>query len=103
MNHIHNAFNPGHQIGAEPGVDPRRPGSDAAYGHIKETCEIEVTDYSTTNCDIRQYDNAGFIEHIRATKGKRPPWAKVRWINVAGISWDIISCLGIFYSEANLS
>jgi hypothetical protein len=98
MNQIHNAFNP-NQIGAEPGIDPRRPGSDAAYGHIKEACEIEVIDYSSTNCDIKQYDNAGFIELMQTTKGIRPSWAKVRWINIAGISWDVISRLGIAYSE----
>jgi hypothetical protein len=98
MNQIHNAFNP-NQIGAEPGIDPRRPGSDAAYGHIKEACEIEVIDYSSTNYDIKQYDNAGFIELMRTTKGIQPSWAKVRWINIAGISWDVISRLGIAYSE----
>jgi hypothetical protein len=99
MNHIHNAFNPANQIGAEPGIDPRRPGSDAAYNHIRDTCEIEVIDYSSTNYKIKQYDNAGFIELMRTTDGVRPPWAKVRWINVAGISWDVISRLGLAYSE----
>ncbi|KAG8807764.1 hypothetical protein FRC17_004275, partial [Serendipita sp. 399] len=72
---IHNAFNPG-GIGAEPGIDPRRPGSDAAYGHIKEPCEIEVIDYSATNYEIQQYDNSQFKAFIEATRGRRPDWAK---------------------------
>ncbi|KAG9051960.1 hypothetical protein FS842_010763, partial [Serendipita sp. 407] len=97
MNKIQSAFNPG-GIGAEPGIDPRRPGSDAAYGHIKEPCEIEVIDYSATNYEIQQLDNTQFKAMMRATGGKRPPWAKVRWINVAGISWDVLSTLGITYN-----
>jgi len=27
------------------------------------------------------------------------PWVKVRWINVTGISWDVISALAIKYGE----
>jgi hypothetical protein len=64
-------------------------GSDAVWGHIREHCEIEVIDYSTTHYEIAQYDNNDFVKYMRETKGERPSWAKVRWINIAGISWDV--------------
>lgn len=95
---MNNAFMRAGQIGAEPGIDPRRPGSNQLYSHIKEVCEIEVADYSSTNYEIQQYDNAGFVELMQKTKGVRPAWAKVRWINIAGISWDVVSRLGIAYN-----
>lgn len=68
-----------------------------SYGHIKEPSEIEVIDYSTTNFQINQYDNKGFVQLMKETKGQRPAWAKVRWINIAGISWDVLSRLGVAY------
>ncbi|PVF93811.1 hypothetical protein CPB86DRAFT_84374 [Serendipita vermifera] len=87
----------GHGSGAEPGVDPRNPASHAAYGSIKEHSEIEIIDYSVTNYEIQQFSNAEFVAYMQKTKGKRPAWAKVRWINIAGVSWDVISRLGIAY------
>jgi hypothetical protein len=27
----------------------------------------------------------------------RQPWAKVRWINIAGLSWDVVSALALKY------
>lgn len=97
MNQVQHSFAYRGGIGSEPGIDPRRPGADEAYGHIKEPSEIEVIDYSTTNFQINQYDNKGFVQLMKETKGQRPAWAKVRWINIAGISWDVLSRLGVAY------
>lgn len=90
-------------IGAEPGIDPKRPGANEAYGHIREASEIGVIDYSTTNYAINQYDNKGFVDLMNQTKGERPSWAKVCWINIAGISWDVLSSLAIAHSAPHIA
>ena len=88
--------------GSEPGVDPRRPTANALYSHVHELCEIEVVDYSASNVEFNQYDNKEFLKMI--TGGQKPAWAKVRWINIAGISWDVLSSLalahGMFHPAA---
>jgi hypothetical protein len=83
--------------GSEPGVDPRRATANALYSHVHELCEIEVADYSTSNAEFNQYDNKGFVQLMQSTKGQRPSWAKVRWINIGGISWDVLSSLALAY------
>jgi len=81
--------------GSEPGVDPRRATVNALYSHVQELCEIEVVDYSANSVEFNQYDNHGFLQFIHQTQ--KPTWAKVRWINIAGISWDILSSLALAY------
>ncbi|KAH9486074.1 Cobalt/magnesium transport protein CorA [Psilocybe cubensis] len=89
-------------IGAEPGIDPRRPAVDAAYSHIKEQCQIEIMDYSAIRNTTRHMDNAQFIEFMGDLDSpelpQRDPWVKVRWINIGGISWDVIRALSIKYN-----
>lgn len=88
-------------IGAEPGIDPRRPAAHAAYSHIKEKCQIEIMDYSAIRSTTRTMDNAQFIEFMDMDSPdlpQRDPWVKVRWINIGGISWDVIKALSIKYS-----
>ncbi|KAG8813777.1 hypothetical protein FRC17_001431 [Serendipita sp. 399] len=87
--------------GSEPGLDPRREAIHRAYAHIKEECEIEVIDYGAQNIKFRQYKNADFLDFL--AKSDRTPSFKVRWINVAGISWDIISALALKYQLHPLS
>ena len=33
----------------------------------------------------------------------KPPWAKVRWINICGLSWDVIKAVSIAYSTLFVS
>ncbi|THV07030.1 hypothetical protein K435DRAFT_789111 [Dendrothele bispora CBS 962.96] len=40
----------GLNVGAEPGIDPRRASADLMFGGIKKRCVIEMFDYSSTNC-----------------------------------------------------
>lgn len=88
-------------IGAEPGIDPRRPAVDAQYNHIEEDCEIEIMDYSAVRNTTRKMDNAEFIHFMGDLESDnlppRDPWVKVRWINIGGISWDVIKALSIKY------
>jgi len=80
--------------GSEPGLDPRRATVNAIYSNVHELCEIEVVDYSASNVEFNQYDNKGFVQLMRR---QRPSWAKVRWINIAGVSWDVLSSLALAY------
>lgn len=83
--------------GAEPGIDPRRPSAIAAYGHIREACSIQVVDYSGVRSKFESFDNGSFLQFLESNGGEKPEWAKVRWIAVGGISWDVISALALTY------
>ncbi|KAH9923673.1 uncharacterized protein B0H18DRAFT_878449 [Fomitopsis serialis] len=85
-------------IGAEPGVDPRRASANMAYSGIKQKCVIEVVDYSTLRVSFGRMTNNEFIKMLRdPSASRRDPWVRVRWINVGGISWDVISALALKY------
>ena len=85
-------------IGAEPGVDPRRASAFLNYGHIRQQCLIEVNDYSTMRTSFGRMTNAEFIRLLAdPSASRREPWTKVRWINIGGISWDVISALALKY------
>ncbi|KAI0327693.1 hypothetical protein GY45DRAFT_1283295 [Cubamyces sp. BRFM 1775] len=85
-------------IGAEPGVDPRRASAFLNYGHIRQQCLIEVNDYSTMRTSFGRMTNAEFIRLLAdSNASRREPWVRVRWINVGGISWDVISALALKY------
>ena len=89
------------RVGAEPGVDPRRHGTFAAFKNVHQKCVIDVIDYSSIRCSIGRMTNSGFIQFLQDGQASvREPWAKVRWINVGGISWDVISALAIRYGNA---
>jgi Mg2+ and Co2+ transporter CorA len=54
-------------------------------------CEISVVDFSEDDITIHQFENDGFIAFL---DHPQPGWAKCRWINVNGLSWDVIQALG---------
>ncbi|KAF8527557.1 hypothetical protein BU17DRAFT_81765 [Hysterangium stoloniferum] len=89
--------------GAEPGIDPRRSSAFVTWGHIKEKCSIEVMDYSSVRSKSCTYDNQGFINFLQDNGPAKESWAKVRWICVGGISWDVISALALAYDLHPLS
>lgn len=84
--------------GAEPGIDPRRSSAYLNYGHIREKCTIDIVDYSSVRVNFRRMDNREFTEYlVDPTACRRESWVKVRWINIGGVSWDVISTLAIKY------
>ncbi|KAG2153526.1 uncharacterized protein EDB93DRAFT_221576 [Suillus bovinus] len=84
--------------GAEPGVDPRRQSAYFHYAHIHERCEIQIADYSTVRSNFAKMDNERFVQMLNDEgSSEREPWVKVRWINVCGISWDVMSALALKY------
>jgi hypothetical protein len=88
-------------VGAEPGIDPRRESALFNYGHIKENCVIEIVDYSSLRGkSFGTMNNQRLIELLQdPTQSGREPWVKVRWINIGGISWDVLSAITIKYGE----
>ncbi|KAJ3563082.1 hypothetical protein NP233_g9173 [Leucocoprinus birnbaumii] len=87
------------RVGAEPGVDPRRASAEMQYGHIHQECAIEITDYSSVRTNVMQMGNARFVEMMKnGVASERPAWVKVRWVNVGGISWDVIKAMTLRYN-----
>ncbi|KAH9043666.1 cora-like Mg2+ transporter protein-domain-containing protein [Lactarius pseudohatsudake] len=91
-------------LGAEPGVDPRRHSAFATFGNIRQKCLIDIIDYSSLRCSTGRMTNNEFVEFLKNREASAPePWVKVRWINVGGISWDVISALALKYDMHPLS
>ena len=88
-----NDFNwPGWHPGSEPGFDPTMPhGGHPSMTALKTLCEITVVDISHERVESKNFENDEFIEFI---KTPQPLWAKCRWININGISWDVIQAVG---------
>ncbi|KAI0976337.1 hypothetical protein F4678DRAFT_469315 [Xylaria arbuscula] len=83
---------PGWRPGAEPGIDPRKPdGGQDTIPDLHAACQITVVDFSRDDLKIHDMNNAELIEFV---KQPQPSWAKCRWINVNGLSWDVIQALG---------
>ncbi|KAL2011476.1 hypothetical protein VTN00DRAFT_4194 [Thermoascus crustaceus] len=92
------SHDPNWQPGTEPGIDPNVPlppyGSDWATSpptDLYRRCEITVVDFSQH--EMRQYelDNDTLEQFLEREK---EPWVQCRWINVNGLSWDVIRILG---------
>ncbi|KAH8899152.1 hypothetical protein GQ53DRAFT_677983 [Thozetella sp. PMI_491] len=58
---------------------------------LSARCEITVVDFSREDLSIQHLDNDTLTPFLRREK---PEWAKCRWINVNGLSWDVIQVLG---------
>lgn len=90
-------------LGAEPGVDPRRYSAFATFGNIREKCIIDIIDYSSIRCSTGRMTNREFVAFLKNRQASTPePWVKVRWINIGGVSWDVISALALKYGNAHL-
>lgn len=83
--------------GTEPGIDTTKPLPYSADwltsipSDLHRRCDILVVDFSQH--EMRQYalDN-DTLEQFLARE--REPWVQCRWINVNGLSWDVIKALG---------
>jgi Mg2+ and Co2+ transporter CorA len=59
---------------------------------------IELADYSSVRNSSERMTNHEFINYLSNPQAsKREPWVKVRWINIGGISWDVIRALALKY------
>ncbi|RDB27992.1 Cobalt/magnesium transport protein CorA [Hypsizygus marmoreus] len=89
--------------GAEPGISP----TSVSYGHIQEKCVIEVADYSMDNFTLRRFSNVEFVQlmaepmpvhDLPRTSSLDSKRSCVRWINIGGLDWDVISAVGLKYN-----
>ncbi|KAJ7849060.1 hypothetical protein B0H14DRAFT_3086036 [Mycena olivaceomarginata] len=82
-------------IGSEPGINPRE---NDKYSHFSEKCAIQVTDFSSEH----------FVEIMKhpapnPDANGAPAKRSLRWINIAGISWDVLSALALRYDLHTLA
>jgi hypothetical protein len=83
---------PGWRPGAEPGVDPTKAdGGHASVPALSAPCEITVVNFSQTDITVHHLNNDNLAEFLSIPQ---PEWATCRWINVNGLSWDVIQALG---------
>ncbi|KAK4167648.1 putative transporter [Cladorrhinum sp. PSN259] len=83
---------PGWRPGAEPGVDPSKlDGGHGSMTTLHADCDITIVDFSEDHIEKTLLHN----ETLEAFLNRpQPSWAKCRWINVNGLSWDVIQTLG---------
>ncbi|KAI9760887.1 MAG: DNA-directed DNA polymerase gamma mip1 [Chaenotheca gracillima] len=80
--------------GQEPGIDPTVSNDGRFPPHIQDLhqeCEITVVDFSEDHMKLHRLENndlGGFLQTDRES------WVSCRWINVNGLSWDVIKLLG---------
>jgi Mg2+ and Co2+ transporter CorA len=81
--------------GQEPGLDTSKPAAEGPNtGHLDELhqlCEITIVDYSAEDMKSHMLDNDNLDEFLQQPSQE---WSAVRWINVDGLSWDVIRVLG---------
>lgn len=86
------SLRPNWRAGQEPGLDPSKPNggmSESLLLHAE--CQITVVDYSEDDMKMQGFDNRGLIDFLEKPQ---EDWIKCRWINVNGLSWDVIQALG---------
>jgi len=76
--------------GQEPGLDPSKPNGGRKSPMLYEKCQITVVDYSEDDLEMHDFYNEELIEFL---KTPQEDWIKCRWINVNGLSWDVIQAL----------
>lgn len=82
------------QPGGEPGIDTSamHDGQSLRSGpQLYEECEILVVDFSQDRFQMHRLDNRTLVTFMGQP---RPDWVSCRWINVNGLSWDVIKLLG---------
>jgi Mg2+ and Co2+ transporter CorA len=101
----------GWEPGQEPGIDTSDPappyshgnttgGGSSSHEQVNQPCEITVVDYSQDQIEISDLDNGNLEEFLNRPK---EDWPIVRWINVNGLSWDVIRLLGNYKNLHSLA
>lgn len=76
--------------GAEPGIDTQKEDAVLRFQHLQAECQITVVDFSEDRIEQHELDNRAFLDFLARP---RPDWVACRWINVNGISFDVIRAL----------
>jgi hypothetical protein len=89
-------LSPEWHAGQEPGLDPSKPdGGWSQQPALHADCDITVVDYSEDDMMMYHLNNPTLPEWLEK-RGKRGDWVKCRWIDVNGLSWDVIQALGTY-------
>ncbi|EKM84250.1 hypothetical protein AGABI1DRAFT_88987 [Agaricus bisporus var. burnettii JB137-S8] len=87
-----------HGAGAEPGVNPSE---GAQYSQFRRDCLIDVIDFDADDVSIERFGNADFISMMKDETENSPDCGghprAVRWINIAGIDWEVLSSMALRY------
>eukprot|EP00798_Chlamydomonas_sp_ICE-L_P016298 gene16298-22486_t len=87
-------FNDLHLPGKAQGIDVKRGDVELdrkMASHLHACVNITVVDYCQSQVKVHpDFGNDGLKTFFEEP---RPEWAKVRWINIEGMSWDVISTL----------
>ena len=75
--------------GQEPGIDPNHP-SSSQY-ELRTDCGITVVDFSQDDMQMQELDNRTIQAFLATPRDEKHT---CRWINVNGLSWDVISAIG---------
>ncbi|KAK3810357.1 MAG: hypothetical protein J3Q66DRAFT_352874 [Benniella sp.] len=74
---------------------------DSVFGCIENKVDVLAMDMDQTRYTKRvAMNNAEFLQWLEQP---RPAWSKVRWININGMSWDIIKAISIKYNLHQLA
>jgi len=84
----YNPLVPNWQPGQEPGIDTTKSNDVPS---VYQDCDITVVDFSETNMEMHRLDNDSLGAFIAKQKDD---WVRCRWINVNGLSWDVVKLLG---------
>jgi hypothetical protein len=78
------------EAGAEPGIDTSKE-AEPHFSNLVQNCQITVVDFSLERIEKYELGNASLIELMDKP---REEWVQCRWVNVNGLSWDVIRSLG---------
>ncbi|KAF9296329.1 hypothetical protein BGZ88_000120 [Linnemannia elongata] len=74
---------------------------DSIFNRIDQQVHVTVLDVNQTEYAVRaNLNNNEFLEWL---KQPRPDWSVVRWININGMSWDVIKAIAIEYDVHHLA
>jgi hypothetical protein len=81
--------------GAEPGIDPSKEddvnGPLHKYSLLQQYCDITIVDFSDDKMVQHEVDNNTLGPFLEQPK---EDWVSCRWVNVNGLSWDVIKLIG---------
>ncbi|TNY18471.1 hypothetical protein DMC30DRAFT_418810 [Rhodotorula diobovata] len=79
-----------------PGIDPRR----VDIPDLKARVVVQVADFATNRAEFSVLTNDTLSDFLAQP---RPDFAKVRWMHVNGLSWDVLKPLALHYDLHPLS
>ena len=88
--------------GQEPGIDPAGSHPSSTPVGLKQDCDITVVEFSQRHMQVHYHDNFSLNSYLN-TIHEEDTEPKCRWINVNGLSWDVISALGMKYKFHKLA